>query len=97
MRRAFAAHLLQLDNGEALIVWCCDRKHKCSVPSTLATLPTTSPAPPRQATLGSVVDPHQHQSRGVVAEWSNAQDSKSCSFGSVRSNRAHVDFFFDFL
>ena len=28
---------------------------------------------------------------GVVAEWSNAQDSKSCSFGSVCSNQAHVE------
>lgn len=34
---------------------------------------------------------------GTMAEWSNAHDSKSCSFGSACSNQACVVSFFVFV
>lgn len=38
-----------------------------------------------------------HQEQGVMAEWSNAQDLKSCSLGSAGSNPAHVVLFADMM
>ncbi|KAM7215247.1 hypothetical protein V8F06_009385 [Rhypophila decipiens] len=80
-----------------------------TIPPRKVQSPTLSAEPPSQ-TSATVTQPlhlaadlqdkyaqterEQQPIKGVVAEWSNAQDSNlfvpSCLFGGVRSNRAHV-------
>ena len=53
-----------------------------------------TPVPKHIHTISGYHDPFLHLlSHGVVAEWSNAIDSKSIPFGGACSNHAHVDIF----